>query len=300
MLPDWRRLFPEADYRFQMSLRPGDEAGFWQAGPDAGTILRERRRWLEGKAERFAACLPEGASCVGEAIEHLSRYAGNGARALASELGGDAPASAQGHDRASAGGLAAPVTASRLIALGRQVEPDWVVLSPDAGRDFPIVGGVVVFPSSWALAEKLGRPLHEVHAPAPGLNAALGKSISTFLSRLQPGAAWERENWGLAADDALNHHPDVSHARLDGSARLHTTWLRLERQILLRLAGTGAILFGIRISNHRLDALAAIPGLAARLSRALMTMPEEIARYKGLTEARLPLAISLSAHSAAD
>lgn len=288
MLHDWQRLFPEADYRFQMSLRPGDEARFWKAGPDVAAVLRERRRWLAERPGLFTALLPEGAGCVAEAIERLARFMGDEARDLSGDTGTPIAGRDPGCEKRSEQGSLDP-----LIALGGQIEPDWVVLSSDAGRDFPIVGGVVVFPSSWALAEKIGRPLHEVHQPAPGVNASLGKSISTFLSRLQPGVAWERENWGLAADDALNHHPEVQHARLDGSARLDTTWLRLERQILLRLPLTGGILFGIRVSNHRLDALATIPGLAPRLARALTTMPEDIACYKGLAQARFPLAALL-------
>lgn len=295
MLPDWQRLFPETDYRFQMSLRPGDEGSFWRSSPDAGAILRERRRWLAEQPDQFVALLAEGAGCVTEAVARLSRFAEGAGPDHRSEVAADAPACTHECNRSSLDHGAIPSLKGRMIALGRQLEADWVVLAPDAGSDFPIVGGVVIFPSSWALTEKLGRPLHEVHDPAPGLNASLGKSISTFLSRLQPDIAWERENWGLSADDSLNHHPSVPHARLDASVRLDTTWLRLERQLLLRLPRTSAILFGIRVSNHRLDALSTVPGIAARLSRALMTMPEEIARYKGLAEARLPLARSLSA-----
>lgn len=289
MLHDWQRLFPEVDYRFQMSLRPGDEARFWKAGPDAAAVLRERRRWLAERPRLFAARLPEGAECVAEVLDRISRFMGDEARDHSGDTGTPVAGQEPGRENPSDQGSLDP-----LIALGGQIEPDWVVLSPDAERDFPVVGGVVVFPSSWALAEKIGRPLHEVHQPAPGVNASLGKSISTFLSRLQPGVAWERENWGLAADEALNHHPEVPHARLDGSARLDTTWLRLERQILLRLPLTGGILFGIRVSNHRLDALAAIPGLAPRLARALATMPEDIVCYKGLAQARGALAALLA------
>lgn len=176
-----------------------------------------------------------------------------------------------------------------------QLEPDWIVLSGDAARANPVIGGGVIFPSGWALEDKIGKPLHEVHAPVPGLQSSLGGQISTFLSRLAPGAAWERDNWGLSADPSLNHHPAIPIRRLDGGARLRSTWLRLEQQFLTRLLVTGAILFGIRVTNHRLDHLAAIPGLAARLARSLETMSAEIARYKGLDAARSALVAELGA-----
>ncbi len=170
-----------------------------------------------------------------------------------------------------------------------QAEPDWVVLSSGAARDPVVLGGEVVFPSSWSLPEKLGRPLSQVHGPVPGLEISLGKSIQVFLNRIEPNAAWERDNWGLSADADLNHHPVRQVPALDASARLDKTWLRLERQFLTRLPVTRGLLFGIRVSHHRLDEVAATPGAAAGLSRALKTMSEEVAGYKGLLMARGPL-----------
>ena len=165
-------------------------------------------------------------------------------------------------------------------------EPDWIVLSEGLSDEPRVLGGEVVFPSSWSLPEKLGLPLSAVHGPVPGLEASLGKSIQTFLSRIQPEAAWERDNWGLSADDELNHHPSRHVPALDSSARLDNTWLRLERQFLTRLPLSKALFFGIRVSHHRLDVLAADPEVAAGLTRSLETMPEEVARYKGLVQAR--------------
>lgn len=165
-------------------------------------------------------------------------------------------------------------------------EPDWVVLSDGLTDEPRVLGGEVVFPSSWSLPEKLGLPLSAVHGPVPGLETALGKSIQTFFSRLAPDASWERDNWGLSADAELNHHPARRLPALDASARLATTWLRLERQFLTRLPLTGCLLFGIRVSHHRLDELVDVPSVAASLTRFLETMSEEVARYKGLILAR--------------
>ncbi len=62
--------------------------------------------------------------------------------------------------------------------------------------------------------------------------------------------------------------------------------MRLERQLLLRLPESSAILFGIKITVHRLDKLAASPVVASRIARALRTMPGSIAAYKGLGQCR--------------
>lgn len=258
-MPDWFRLLPDASHRLQMNLRPGDACGFWAASPEADTALAERRRWLAESPGRYLRILPEGEEAVREAIALM------------------APHSMSAEEAAM------------------QLEPDWIVLSGEAARAHPVLGGAVIFPSGWALEDKIGKPLHEVHAPVPGLQSKLGVQIGSFLSRLAPGAAWERDNWGLSADSSLNHHPAVGVRRLDGGATLATTWLRLEQQFLTRLPVTGAILFGIRVSNHRLDYLAAIPGLAGRLAGALGTMAEDVARYKGLDVARGALVAELGA-----
>ena len=262
-MTDWLRLFPAADHRLQMNLRPGDARRYWAHSPEAETVLAERRRWLAEAPQRHLSVLLEGEAAVTEAVAYMLAQI-------------DQPLTSSDHAAAT-------------------LEPDWIVLSGDASRSHPVVGGAVTFPSSWALEEKIGKPLHEVHAPVPGLQSSLGGQISTFLTRLAPSAAWERDNWGLSADPGLNHHPALHIRRLDASATLETTWLRLEQQFLTRLPATGAILFGIRVTNHRLDHLAALPGVAPRLSRALETMSAEVAAYKGLTSARKPLITQIQA-----
>lgn len=258
-MPDWFRLLPDASHRLQMNLRPGHACEFWGPSPEAEAVLAERRRWLAATPERYLCVLPEGDEAVREAIDLMAPR---------------------------------PMTAEEAAT---KLEPDWIVLSGDAELAHPVMGGAVIFPSGWALEDKIGRPLHEVHAPVPGLQSKLGGQISTFLSRLAAGAAWERDNWGLSADPSLNHHPAVGVRRLDGGATLKTAWLRLEQQFLTRLPVTGAILFGIRVTSHRLDQLAKIPGLAGRLAVALETMAGDVARYKGLDTARGSLIAELRA-----
>lgn len=241
--PDWNRLFPEADYRLSMGLRPGDTARFWRDWDPSGAVHAERQQWLAAAPQHYAACLPEGIEARTEALAWIR-------------------------------------------AFSMQPEPDWVIMSADVDKEPRAIAGEVVFPSSWSLLEKMGLPMSAVHAPVPGLPEQIGGGIQSFLSRLKPGAAWERENWGLAADDELNHHPSRPRLHLTSDARPETTWIRLEHQFLTRLPETLCILFGIRVTCHRLDQVVALPGMRERIHRALTTMPEPLARYKGLHECR--------------
>ena len=247
---DWQRLFPSGDYRFHLGLRPGDARAFFSASAENAALLAERGRWLDAAPADYAQLLPYGAELLEDAA------------GLAAEFGVQ--------------------TGGGLIELGRAWEPDFVLLS----GEMRVVGGVVCFPSAWALPEKLGRTLDETHGPVPGLNAALAPRIHAALAKLAPGAAWERENWGLARDAERNHHPARPRRRLDESITRDEVWLRVERQCLARLPRTGGLLFGIRLVIVPLGIVLAQPEAADGLRRSLESMPEEMAVYKGLARAR--------------
>lgn len=171
----------------------------------------------------------------------------------------------------------------------KQPEPDWLVLAGDIGQEPRLVAGEVVFPSSWSLPSKLGLPMSAIHQPVPGLETTLGDGIAALLHKLEPGVCFGRENWGLSADDELNHHPAFKGPGPGPRSTIETTWVRLEHQFLTRLEKTGALLFGIRVTCHRLDAVAQDPAVRRRLRHALQTMPDDVAAYKGLSTCRKPL-----------
>ena len=121
----------------------------------------------------------------------------------------------------------------------------------------------------------------------PDLNASLGPPIARFLDKIQPGAAWERSNWGLSASPELNQHPSRNTPRLQPPLSLDRVWLRVEDQILTILPHTKALLFGIRIVTCPLSELREQePPAAAGLRRALETISEDTARYKNIAAAR--------------
>lgn len=238
---------------------------FFRLSPASDAVLAERRRWLDHDPAAYVACLPEGQTAAGEAADLLE---GSGVARVPAGLG-----------RSGSGRLL-------LAELGRQLEPDLVLLLPNHGGEFYMVGGAVCFPSSWSLEEKMGRPLTAIHAPVPGLNEQLGVSISRFLHRMVPGVAWCRENWGLSACHELNHHPARGLPRMDSRINREAVWLRVERQALVALPKSGAVLFGIRVELFPMSEVASYEECRAGLIRALRTMSTELAEYKGLASAR--------------
>ncbi len=260
-------LFTEEDYRFHMGLRRGVAAEFFQPTAQHDAFAEERRRWLRNEPQTYSAFLPESEALLDECV------------ALASDWRSITP-----EQHASLFALNAPL--ERGLRLGEILEPDFLLLRPDAAGRFQLVGGCVCFPSSWNLAEKMGHPLEFIHGPVPGLNVQLSRQIDAFLARLTSGTAWLRHNWGLSRSPELNQHPSRPLPRLDDSVTLAEVWLRVEQQALVALPASCGVLFAIRITMHSLAEVKQDATTAERLARALRTMAAEVTAYKGLATAR--------------
>lgn len=249
---DLGALFPAADFQFRMTMRRGRPVDFFQ--PRDAALLRERARWVNEAPARYAQMMP-----------------------------GFDPLLAETSRLGESWGLR-PVT--NAIELAMSWEPDALLLSRDTDGAFRLRGGAGCFLTGWALAEKLGLTLNEIHGVVPGLNPAIGGAIDQFLGGLQPGVAFHRDNWGIAATQELNMHPSRGLAAPQLPVVLSRLWLRVEHQALVALPETRGVLFGIRIALHRLDAIAANEAVAAGLARALQTMPPALARYKRIEAVR--------------
>jgi hypothetical protein len=257
-------LFPDADYRFQMRFERGRVADFFRNGPAVKTLLAERRRWLEGAPDLYAGLLPEGTSLLEEYSE-LVRSPG---------IGVEAPPFNPNDPWRSC------------LELGCAAETDFLLLRPDEKGDIRLWCGCVCFPSSWSLAEKMGKPVDFIHSVVPGLNDQIGGPIAGFLRRVPPGISWLRANWGLSRTSELNLHPERKMPRLDSNVSLGEVWLRVEYQSLVALPRAGGVLFGIRLGVHPLADVKRDAAAAGGLRRALESMPEEMAVYKGIATAR--------------
>lgn len=279
MQVDWQRLFPKENYRFQMGLRRGDPARFFQPAPNHSAILAERCHWLDSRPDDYAALEPDGVQLLNETIE------------LAIQLNSIPQTPATMASTMPSVDDIDPV--ARCRRLGKQWEPDFLLLREDAEGSLRLVGGVVCFPSGWALREKLRLDVTAIHDVVPRLNETLNRQIRTFFHRLTPGIAWERENWGLAQSPDLNRHPHRALPALDATATLATTWVRIEHQLFLRLERTRGVLFGIRVTVYPLAEVTARYGIASGLLRALATMPPAVQAYKGLAAASSSLIRSL-------
>jgi hypothetical protein len=254
-------LFPAGDFAFHMRFRRGEILAFYKNTLAHADIIAERRKWLAHDASKYAAALPESEPLLEEAVE------------VANSL--------------DISTRAAALPIETMLNLGGVWEPDLLLLRSSSATPQPVlVAGCVCFPSSWALEEKIGRPLDTIHTPVPTLNEQFANPVQQFLARMKPGISWERINWGLSRSPELNQHPSRKLPRLDANISAEEVWFRAEYQSLISLPKTGGILFGIRLVIEPFTKLLNDREFVAGLRRALESMPENIAAYKGIAAAR--------------
>lgn len=128
-----------------------------------------------------------------------------------------------------------------LLTLGHLVQED-LCLMERLGEEYVLTGGILCFPASWSLKQKLGRPLTGIHDPVPVYDADIAKRVARLFDAIRPGQALWRMNY-LTYDDFVLHQP-----RVEGDKRPQPTdhvFIRCERQCLLRLPVTQAVVFTI-------------------------------------------------------
>jgi hypothetical protein len=135
-----------------------------------------------------------------------------------------------------------------LIAAARLAQEDFLILEkgpiPEKEHDgFVLTSGVLCFPASWTLRQKVGRGLMGIHQPVERYDANMGARVERVLTALQPGKAVWRANV-LCYNDPNLYQPrlEIEKRPFDSSKPL---WVRVEKQSLLRLAPSGAIVFSI-------------------------------------------------------
>lgn len=235
ILQDRLREMPWMDPRMArlpgiQPLAPGE---VWLRVDEAyAAQMAERERLMATIPDRVHAVLPQAFDAAVEVLDEV--------QALLPGLG----------FRAVPGGWLCPdgrrVTVDRaqpLLSAGRLVQEDLVVMLPGGeGGEHVLAGAILCFPASWTLAEKLGRPLTPVHRPVEGYAGDLARRVQRLFDAIRVGQPLWRAN-GLAYADPALHQP-----RREGEAKPPSgprDYIRTERQCLVRLPRTQAVLFSI-------------------------------------------------------
>ena len=248
MTPILQSHLPEAIWMTPATARlPGIlpvEGEDWLRVDDAyAAQMAERERLISATPEAVHALLPEAAEAAGELLDKvldcLTRMPGFARR-------GDVIHRPDGRE-------AIIDRAAPLLTLGRLVQPDFCILTPDGKGEHLLSAAILCFPASWTLAQKIGHPLTRIHVPVPEYDPRMAARVQRLFDAVRPEQPLWRGN-ALIYDDPTLHQP-----RREGEARprpVQNLYLRSERQCLLRLPRSGAVVFAIHTTVLRMADLA--------------------------------------------
>ncbi len=294
-LPPERLLLPfsAGPFRMAMALQPCAPDDLVEIDERYPAEMTERRDLLAARHAEVFAAQPGSQGAGGEVLAVLLDLLPRRYPAWFSRLGD----TFCNHLTGERWNLAKPAHDPLELA-GRLVQEDLCVI--DSSGPAPVLSAAILCaPSRWRLAEKIGRPLAEVHAAVPLYADALSRPVDRFMGALKPGKVAQRLNWSVVDDGALfqtggkhrtGHDPSVTAD--NAGERL---FLRVERQTLMRLPQSGAVLFAIHVHSYRLARVAAVPGVASELADAVRELPESLAVYKSLPPIRDALLAYLDA-----
>ncbi|MGR3637819.1 MAG: heme-dependent oxidative N-demethylase family protein [Shimia sp.] len=128
-----------------------------------------------------------------------------------------------------------------LCTVGRLVQQDFC-LHEKRGDEHVMTVAVLCFPASWTLAEKIGKPLTHIHVPVPEYDDNIARRVQRLFDGIKVGRPMWRKNAHWYRDPHL-FHPKTENAPRHQEVK--GDFLRTERQSLLRLPRTQAVVFGI-------------------------------------------------------
>ena len=170
-----------------------------------------------------------------------------------------------------------------LTAMAHLFCEDFCIMQPDAASgEYRLTAAVLCFPSRWLLSEKMGRPLTIIHDPVPDYDDDLARRVNRVFESIRSERPMVRVNWTIHLTPELFLPLGLSDKKMMVPGPEGRLYLRTERQTLVRLPETGAVVFGIKTSISPLETLA--PDAALVLLRLTAEHDPAERAYRGAAE----------------
>lgn len=131
-----------------------------------------------------------------------------------------------------------------LGTVARLIQEDMCLLQrPEGADEHVLTGAALCFPAGWKLHQKLGKPLLRIHKPVPAYVPDVAKRVQRLFDGVQVGRPLWRHN-ALAYVDPSLFQPRAEGVQKYGSPA-DQAYIRSERQTILRLPVSRAVVFGI-------------------------------------------------------
>ena len=266
MMPPW--VLPKAPYLPFMDprmvrkpgLMPLDMAEWTVRHADFDAQMARRHEVLRDHADMVIAAQPDAEPAELELLQMINTHLGDGPRELTLKE------------------RFCPLT-----ALGRLVPEDFCIMLPDqSAGEYRLAAAILCFPSRWLLSEKIGRPLTIIHDPVPDYGDDLAKRVNRVFEAVRPERPLVRVNWTVHPTAELFLPLGLSDKQMLLPDPGGAMYLRSERQTLVRLPRSGAVIFGIKTSLSPLESLE--PEEARVLLGLVRAMDEADRGYRGRPE----------------
>ncbi|MDY6919505.1 MAG: DUF3445 domain-containing protein [Pseudomonadota bacterium] len=171
-----------------------------------------------------------------------------------------------------------------LTILSYSIPDDICILQHNPRQEnsaYCLTAASVQSPSLWHPREKIGQPLASIHSPVPDIASRLMPAMERLLRHLKSGRPVARYNWSLQPDQRLNRQPETEPAIAPETPLFY----RCERQALIRMPATDAIVFLIRTRVWPLENLTSISQgqlTPEQILRAALQLPLREQAYKGI------------------
>jgi len=132
--------------------------------------------------------------------------------------------------------------AQPLQTLSQLVQEDFCILQKQ-GDEHVLTGALLCFPASWTLAEKFMQPLTLIHVPVDSYDGDMAKRVQRMFDMVRPDQPLWRANALFYIDPTLYQPRRANDARVKSGTQ--TPFIRSERQTILRLPKSDALVFSI-------------------------------------------------------
>ena len=143
--------------------------------------------------------------------------------------------------------------------------------------EYILTAASVCSPSNWDMPSKIGQSVEIIHNPVPGYKEQMSSRVNRLMSGLKPNKSIQRLNWSIQPTGDMFWRSDLKNYE-----KSEEKYWRIERQTLMRLPQTRAIVFGIRVFLHSFSTMSGYKDFDQSIAKVIKTLPNEQANYKNL------------------
>ncbi|KAJ5586287.1 hypothetical protein N7450_006074 [Penicillium hetheringtonii] len=172
------------------------------------------------------------------------------------------------------------------------VPEDFALMLRDDETGFYFLRAAVICSAlGWNVASKIGKQLHQIHAPIPDYKEKMQFSMDrwdyfSFFTKMPTEKPIQRGSWGLEVGEPLYMPPGDPHEELrkyqDPGLSIEDCTLRVDWQTLRRLPLSASIVFNFKAVFSPITEFRDEPGIPALVAKVVKEGKKSLMEYKGV------------------